>query len=318
MDDSDYHIVNLFQTGSYRASLSAYSALDNPSPLLSLYAARANLALTPPDVQQAQTILSTLDSSSFNVRAVSCLAQYLDETNISKEQTVADLEELLAEVGEDGLEEGSDARFVRGIVATVFLLEGEDRREEGVEILREAVELGQDQECLGVLTHLYISLGLAPRAQALLSSPSTTAFTSDSLLSQLLSARTSLATGPKQKYEQAFYVYEELRGMQGGREEGTLAGLTVSEAALGRWDEAVTATAQALEMNEAHSTSLANFIALARHYVPPRDSTTEPMTADRAYSKLQQVDPSHPFLVDLAEKDELFDLAASKFGVQAA
>ncbi|KAK4052548.1 hypothetical protein OIO90_004316 [Microbotryomycetes sp. JL221] len=322
MDDSDYHIINLFQTGSYRASLSAYSALENPSPLLTLYAARSNLALIPPNINQAQTLLSNLDDQDFNVRAIKGLSLYLAsiEDEQAKTQIVSDLEDVLAELGEQGLDESTDeGRFVRGTVATVFLLEqDEQRREEGVEILREAVELGQDQECLGILTHLYISLGLASRAQTLLSSPSITSFTSDSLLSQLLTARTSLATGPKQRYEQAFYVYEELRGMQGGREEGTLSGVCVSEATLGRWDEAVTATAQALELNPGHATSLANFIALARHYVPPRDATTEPLTVERAYATLQQVDPTHPFLLDLADKDALFDTAASKFGVQAA
>ena len=98
------------------------------------------------------------------------------------------------------------------------------------------------------MAHLYISLAQPQAAHSLLTSPSTTAFTSDSLLSQLLQARTSLSTGPKSRYEQAYYVYEEIKGMQGGRAESTLAGLAVAEATLGRWDEASAAVAQALEL----------------------------------------------------------------------
>lgn len=101
---------------------------------------------------------------------------------------------------------------------------------------------------LGLLSHLYISLSLSPLSQSLLTSPSTTAFTSDSLLSQLLGARSNLASGPRSKYEQAYYVYEEIKGMQGGRGEGTLAGVSVAQAMQGRWEEAVQAAVEGLEL----------------------------------------------------------------------
>ena len=61
-------------------------------------------------------------------------------------RSVSELEEVLAETGERGLEEGDEGRMVRGVVGTVWILEGEARREEGVEVLREAIELGQDEE----------------------------------------------------------------------------------------------------------------------------------------------------------------------------
>lgn len=219
---------------------------------------------------------------------------------------------------------------------------------------------------LGILAHLYISLSQPNLAHSLLTSPQTTAFTSDSLLSQLLTARANIATGPKTRYEQAYYVYEEIKGMQGGRGETTLAGLAVAEASLGRWDEAVAAVTQALELvsvmatvanflgldfaarrqNDSDPTALANLIALARYYTPPSTTVSgaEPMTVEKAYAcvprllfawaansisdvlvlhhhsyrRLQQVAPQHPFLVDLASKDEAFEKAASAFGVAAA
>lgn len=105
---------------------------------------------------------------------------------------------------------------------------------------------------LGILSHLYISLNLPHLSSALLSSPSVTAFTSDSLLSQLLVARSNLATGPANKYQDAYYVFEEIKGMQGGRGEGVLAGVAVAQAALGRWEEARDATNEALEMVSPH------------------------------------------------------------------
>mgnify|MGYP001586334325 FL=1 len=87
---------------------------------------------------------------------------------------------------------------------------------------------------LGLLSHLYLSLSLPSHSHTLLSSPTTLSFTSDSLLSQLLSARTNLALGPTNKYQEAYYVYEEIKGMQGGRGEGTLAGVAVAQGQIGR------------------------------------------------------------------------------------
>ncbi|KAI5481009.1 coatomer protein complex, subunit epsilon [Pseudohyphozyma bogoriensis] len=311
MDSDSFHIVQLFQQGtssSYRASISAYEVLPSPSPLVTLYAARAHLALSPPATTSALSLLSTLPPT-LDTRAVTAFAQYLEG---SKEEAVEELQEVLAELGEQGLQEDDEGRAVRSIVGSVFILEGEAMREEGVEVLREGVELGQDQECLAVLSHLYLSLNLPANSTKLLSSPSTLAWTSDSLLSQLLSARTNLASGPTQKYQDAYYVYEELKGMQGGRGEGTLAGVAVAQALLGRWDESTQAVDEAVEMNPTHPTSLANCVALALHTGKAQSF------ADGILANLSSIDPSHPSVVDLAQKESLFDEAASKFKVSVA
>ncbi|POY73811.1 hypothetical protein BMF94_3352 [Rhodotorula taiwanensis] len=306
MDSDAFYIVTLIQQGSYRAALAAYSELASPSETLSLYAARSHLALSPPDTQSALSLLSSLPPT-LDTRAVSALATYLaGET----EQAVGDLEELLAELGEQGLEQDGqgEGRLVRAVVGTVWILEGdEQRREEGVEVLREAVELGHDQECLGLLSHLYISLNLAPLSTSLLTSPSTTAITSDSLLSQLLIARSHLATGPTQKYQDAYYVFEEIKNMQGGRGEGVLSGVGVAQATLERWEEARDAVNEGLEMNPTHPTLLANAVALALH------TGKTQAQADELLAQLRSADAHHPLVQDLEAKSALFDDAAAQF-----
>lgn len=57
-----------------------------------------------------------------------------------------EMDELLAELGESGLEEDSEGRWVRMAMGTVYILEGEDRRQDALDVLREGVELGQDQD----------------------------------------------------------------------------------------------------------------------------------------------------------------------------
>lgn len=144
------------RTGSYRSALSAYDALASPHPHVTLYAARCHLALTPPSPSSALSLLSSLPTS-LDSRAVTALAQYLSG---KKEDAVSELEELLAELGEGGLQEGEEGRMCRAVIGTVWILEGEERREEGVEVLREGVELGQDQEWYAFPTH-FVSVQLA-------------------------------------------------------------------------------------------------------------------------------------------------------------
>ncbi|SCV71043.1 BQ2448_3805 [Microbotryum intermedium] len=339
ISDADYHVISLFQNGSYRSALSAYSELISPSPLSTLYAARSHLALSPPSTSSALSLLSSLEPATLDSRALIALSNYLSGDTDS---SIEELEEVQLELGEGGLEEGDQGRFVRAIVATVWILTGQEgRREEAVEILNEAIQLGHDQEwyvfayfqvwgvvkevepkppppmhSLGLLTHLYQSLSLPQRSLNLLSSPQTMSFTSDSLQSQLLTARTNLCLGPKSRYEQAYYVYEEIKGLQGGRGEGTLAGVAVSQASLGRYDEAVQATLEALEMNANEPTCLANFIGLARYYTP-HTGETQALTVEKALAQLNACDPSHPFLIELKEKSRAFDQAANKFSIAA-
>lgn len=146
MDSSTFYLTNLFHQGSYTSFLTAFESLtESPSDLLQLYAARSHLALTPPATAAALAILSKLPET-LDSRAVTSLAEYLSGET---ETAVSNLEELLAETGEQGLAlegEGEEGRMVRSVVGTVWILEGEERREECIEVLREGIEIGKDEE----------------------------------------------------------------------------------------------------------------------------------------------------------------------------
>lgn len=151
--------MSLFERGSYAALVSSFSALPpalQAAPLARIYLARSHLALTPPALAAARAALAPLPST-LDIQALASFVQYLAAVQ-SKQDTAGALDELemvLAELGEKGLEQSYDmaegdageGRFVRAVVATVYILEGtDDKREEAIEILREGIELGQDQE----------------------------------------------------------------------------------------------------------------------------------------------------------------------------
>lgn len=121
-------------------------------------------------------------------------------------------------------------------------------------------------------------------------------------------------------------MFEEIKGMQGGRGESVLSGVLVSEGLRGAWDEADAAGRESREAYPKDPTTLANVIALALHTgksstveaslacVPPSSLFCTLLTS-RYCSELKTLAPSHPFLLDLEDKSESFDIAAGKFGI---
>ena len=65
------------------------------------------------------------------------------------------------------------------------------------------------------------------------------------------------------KYQQAYYVYEELAQAPTSSSPQTLVGQAVAELHLGRLEEAQVALQQALEKNPDHTEALANSIVLS-------------------------------------------------------
>lgn len=66
-----------------------------------------------------------------------------------------------------------------------------------------------------------------------------------------------------EKYQQAYYVYEELAQAPTSSSAQTLVGQAVAELHMGRLEEAEVALQQALEKNPSHAEALANSIVLA-------------------------------------------------------
>jgi len=130
----------------------------------------------------------------------------------------------------------------------------------------------------------------------------------DSLLVNLAESWVGLRVGGE-KYQQAFYVFEELAQAPATSSIWSLVSQAVCELHLGRTEEAQAALEQALKKEPEYAEAIANLLVLTVISGKDPKELTE---------SLKKVDPNHRFLVDLEEKSELFDKAATKYKAKVA
>lgn len=130
----------------------------------------------------------------------------------------------------------------------------------------------------------------------------------DSLLVNLAESWVGMRIGGE-KYQSAFYVYEELASAPGTSAPLSIVGQAVAEIHLGRLPEAEAALSAALEKYPEEAELIANAIVL---------NVLAGKPTEELESRLQQVQPSHALLADIQEKSELFDTAASKYAPRVA
>lgn len=134
----------------------------------------------------------------------------------------------------------------------------------------------------------------------------------DSLLINLAEAWTNLRVGGSEKYQSAFYVYEELATTPGQTSPTALVGQAIAEIHLGRIEEAEVALQQAMKMENADVEAIANSIVLASMAGKKNEVVQE------LIQQLKQKDAHHTLLQDLDEKSQAFDAAAAKYSAKVA
>ncbi|KAF3936782.1 hypothetical protein ABW19_dt0203073 [Dactylella cylindrospora] len=130
----------------------------------------------------------------------------------------------------------------------------------------------------------------------------------DSLVINIAEAWLGLRVGGD-KYQQSYYVFEELAQAPSTSSTRSLVGQAISELHLGRLPEAEVALQQALEKDKSDVPALAAKVVLAA--LSGGDTAAE-------LSALEAEDPDHPLLTDLAEKEDLFEKAASKYAAKVS
>ncbi|KAI8633911.1 coatomer epsilon subunit-domain-containing protein [Xylariaceae sp. FL1651] len=130
----------------------------------------------------------------------------------------------------------------------------------------------------------------------------------DSLLVNLAESWVGLRLGGE-KYQQSFYVFEELAQAPATSSTVTLVSQAVCELHLGRVEEAQAALEQAMQKQPDFADAIANLLVLT--VITGKD-------ASELMSSLKKTAPEHILLTDLEEKSDLFDKAASKFTAKVA
>ncbi|KAL1387648.1 coatomer epsilon subunit-domain-containing protein [Phyllosticta capitalensis] len=262
------------------SSLSSSNAL--PARILKL---RARLALGQYDavIEEANAEPRVSD-----LQAAKALALYLQDAEKNGQAAVAAAQKLAGEAG--------DNLSVQLLAGSVLANAG--LTEEALSLL--ARHQGSlDAVALIVQIHLQqnrLDLAVKETQQA-------RKWAQDSLLVNIAESWVGLREGGE-KYQQAFYVYEELAQAPASQAAQSLVGQAVSELHLGRLPEAEAALQQALSLDPKNPDALANTIVL---YTILGKHTEE------TKAELAKVDPKHPFLTDVAAKKDAFAAAQAKY-----
>lgn len=130
----------------------------------------------------------------------------------------------------------------------------------------------------------------------------------DSLLVNLTESWVGLRVGGE-KYQQAFYVFEELAQASSTCSSQNLIWQAIAEIHLGRLEEAEAALQQVFSRDQQNIDAIANNIVL---------NTISGKISDQLLDDLRTLSPKHILLHEKQEKESLFDKAASKFSAKVA
>ncbi|PHH80959.1 hypothetical protein CDD80_5169 [Ophiocordyceps camponoti-rufipedis] len=130
----------------------------------------------------------------------------------------------------------------------------------------------------------------------------------DSLLVNLAEAWVGLRVGGD-KYQQSFYVYEELAQAPATASIRSLVSQAVCELHMGRLEEAQVALEQALKKDPQYVDAIANMLVL---------KVLSGSDASGFAASLEKTGPDHALIVDLKEKSALFDKVAAKYSPKVA
>ncbi|KAI3398395.1 hypothetical protein diail_9215 [Diaporthe ilicicola] len=222
----------------------------------------------------------------------------LAELSLGKEDAaVVAVEKLLADGG-DAVAENAIVQVLGGTV-----LASAGKADEALQLL------GRHQGNLDAVA-LIVQIHLQQNRNDLALKEVTAArrWAQDSILVNLAESWVGLRLGGE-KYQQSFYVFEELAQAPSTSSTQTLVAQAVAELHLGRTEEAQSALDQALQKNPGYIEAIAN--ALVLQVIIGKDPAE--LTAS-----LKKVAPQHALLADLEDKSSLFDTAAAKFSAKVS
>ncbi|KAL4879398.1 coatomer epsilon subunit-domain-containing protein [Aspergillus karnatakaensis] len=283
------NIHNAFHQGQYTEVVNFNTSAFSPENALParILQLRARLALG-----EADAVLSELESDNGtpDLAAVKALTQY---TAGDSEAALTSAQELAENYPDNGT--------VQVLAGTVLQATGNS--EEALALL------GKHQgnlEAVALIVQIHLQQNRADLA--LKEVQAAKRWAQDSLLVNLAESWVGLRVGGE-KYQSAFYVYEELASADSTSAPLSIVGQAVAEIHLGRLPEAEAAITAALLKYPSEAGLIANAIVLNVLAGKPTGDLEK---------LLQTADPSHALLADIQEKSDFFDAAAAKYSAKVS
>jgi len=290
--DELFDLKNAFYTGNYQTCINEAQKLKLSDPALSLerdvFLYRSYLAQ-----RKYRVVLEEVKASSPELlRPLKMLAEFLASPN-KRDNIVTDLDsEMSGNV--------DVTNYVLLLVAATIYLHME-QPESALRVLHPSDHL----ECVAMRLQALLSIhrtDLAKKELKVLQDKD-----EDATVTQLAQAWTNMALGGE-KIQEAYYIYQEMIDKLGSTAL-LLNGQAVTFLAQGKYAEAETALAEAIEKDPNNPETLVNMIVLAQH------SGKQPEVSNRYLSQLKDLDPCHSFVVKLGQKEADFDKMVKQYAI---
>jgi len=293
--DELFDVKNAFYTGNYQTCINEAGKLKVADPSMSqekdILVYRAYLAL-----RKWRVVLEEVKPSSpALMQPLKLLAQFLSSPPSKRDSIVLELDATMS-----GNVDVSN--YVQLLVAATIYLHV-DQPESALRVLHPSDHL----ECSAMKVQALLALNrhdLARKELKLMQERD-----EDATVTQLAQAWTNLATGGD-KIQEAYYIYQEMIDKLGGTAL-LLNGQAVTFIAQGKYAEADTALAEALEKDPNNPETLVNLVVLAQHQGKSQEQAT------RLLSQLKDLEPSHPFLQRMEQKEADFDRMVLQYSIAA-
>lgn len=307
MDSSElYHVKQQFILGAYK-SLADLALPDPTSPDYNptlLYKCRAYIALDKP--RDALELVPD-DTDDVSLKAVSALARYVGAADAAtKDASLEELRDLCVEIEGDDIEADEKQKgVVRVLAGTAFAVAGEV--EEALETLGVGANV-DNLEAVAICVQIYLSISRPDLARKEFERAKRWA--EDDVLVQLIEASIGLVTG-RDGYADCNSFYTEQLGNPSLSSPHLLTARGVTRLLRGE----VPAAQSDFEEAVAQQGGAADAETLAAMAVTAGLGAAKPAEAEQLWSRLSTQYPSHPLVIDVSRKADVFDELCAKFVV---
>jgi len=292
--DELFDVRNAYFTGNFQTCINEAQKLKLMDPALALerdvFLYRSYLAL-----KKYRVVLDEITPSKpEQVQPLKILANFLAYP-AKRDDIVADLDTKMS----GNVDIGNNVLLI--VAATIYLHVGQ--AESALKVLHPSDHL----ECGALKVQALLAMNRPDLARKELKNLMEK--DEDATLTQLAQAWTNLSLGGE-KIQEAYYIYQDMIDRLGSTAL-LLNGQATSFIAQGKYAEAESSLQDALEKDPNNPETLVNLIVLSHH------TGKQPEVSNRYLSQLKDMDPFHPFVVSLNQKEADFDRMCSQYAILA-